>query len=138
MEFHTEELTVSTSDAEEIQAITGAVADVVEAAPGTQGVCLVYSAHTTATVIVNEDDQPLYDDFFDTVFDLIPRDAGYRHNAEHSSPNAHAHILAMLTGNSCTVPVVDRTLALGTWQDVLFVESDGPQDRTVIVQVLTE
>lgn len=48
--------------------------------------------------------------------------------------NAHSHLLAMMLGNSESIPVADGQLMLGTWQSVLVVELDGPRDRTVALQ----
>ena len=43
--------------------------------------------------------------------------------------NAHAHIQAMLLGNSVTVGVEDGRLRLGSWQSIMFVELDGPRKQ---------
>ena len=43
--------------------------------------------------------------------------------------NAHAHIQAMLLGNSVTVGVEDGHLRLGSWQSIMFVELDGPRKQ---------
>lgn len=48
--------------------------------------------------------------------------------------NAHAHLLAMLTGSSESIPVVDGQLMLGTWQSVLLLDLDGPRTRKVALQ----
>lgn len=48
--------------------------------------------------------------------------------------NAHSHLLAMLTGNSESIGVVDGVLQLGTWQSLLLVDLDGPRQRSVGLQ----
>lgn len=136
--FQTEELTVSTPETEAIVDITERVANVVETSEIVEGICLVYCPHATAGITINENNAALHNDFLERVFTAIPRDAGYRHNEEVEEDNAHAHILTMIVGGSETVPVLDGVAALGTWQSVLLVEADGPQERTVIVQVLGE
>ena len=41
-------------------------------------------------------------------------------------------------GCSCTIPVEDGKLALGTWQGVYFCEFDGPRQRRVLVKTMKE
>ncbi len=133
----TEQITVSTED-EAVHNITGQVQAVIDESGIQHGQCLVHCMHTTAGIMINEDDAPLYDDFFERVLTLVPPGAGYAHNESHQDDNAHAHIVTGIIGRQCTVPVADDTLALGAYQDILLVEMDGPQERTVTVQVRGE
>ena len=51
--------------------------------------------------------------------------------------NWDAPLKAGLVGPSETIPVIDGTLGLSTWQGVFFCEFDGPRsDRSVSVTVL--
>ena len=110
-------------------------ADVREAVPEAveRGVCLVFVPHTTAGVVVNESERRLLSDVERAVERLVPRGAGYDHDAVDD--NADAHMRAMLLGESVSVPVVDGDLALGTWQSVPLVECDGPRTRSLEVTV---
>ena len=58
-------------------------------------------------------------------------DGGWAH--DRLDGNADAHLRSLLLGPSETVPVTDGELSLGRWQSVLFVECDGPRERTVRV-----
>jgi secondary thiamine-phosphate synthase enzyme len=58
-------------------------------------------------------------------------DDGWRH--DEIVDNADAHVWATLLGEHVAVPVVDGRLQLGTWQSVLFVECDGPRQRSLTV-----
>jgi secondary thiamine-phosphate synthase enzyme len=98
------------------------------------GLCLVFSLHTTAGLIVNEADGALIDDILDLLEKIVPKGAGYLH--DRGDGNAHAHLQATLLGNSVIVPVKGRSLALGTWQRILFVELDGPRKRNVFIQLI--
>ena len=49
--------------------------------------------------------------------------------------NAHSHLASMLLGSSECVPVSDGKLVLGQWQSVMLVDTDGPRERTVGVQL---
>jgi thiamine phosphate synthase YjbQ (UPF0047 family) len=41
----------------------------------------------------------------------------------------------MLLGSSACIPIVGGQMVLGRWQRVLFVELDGPQERTVVATI---
>lgn len=128
------EFTVSTTDRTEVLDVT---AEVEDAVPDDveSGTCTVYVRHTTAGVVVNEAERGLIEDVEAFLEQLAPWGAGYQHDA--IDDNAAAHLRAMLVGESVTVPVEDGSLALGTWQSILFVECDGPRTRHVRV-VVTE
>ena len=128
------ELAISTAERAEVLDVTdrveAAVPDDVRA-----GTCTVFVPHTTAGVAVNEAEPRLLSDVEAALSRLVPADAGYEHDA--IDDNAAAHLRAMLVGESVTVPVADGSLALGTWQSVLFLEGDGPRERRLRV-VVTE
>ena len=68
---------------------------------------------------------------------LIPRSGEYEHNRLNHDTNSHAHLRAALIGPSVTVPLVDGSLALGTWQQIVLIDfDDRPRTRTVSVQVV--
>jgi len=50
--------------------------------------------------------------------------------------NAHSHLATMLLGSSETVPVTGGRLVLGQWQSVMLVDTDGPRERKVGIQVI--
>jgi secondary thiamine-phosphate synthase enzyme len=107
--------------------------DVRDAVPDdATGVCTVFVRHTTAGVVVNENESKLVGDIQNFLDDLVP-DEGHAHDALDG--NADSHLRATLIGSDVSVPVEDGELALGTWQSVLFVECDGPRTREVVVQV---
>jgi secondary thiamine-phosphate synthase enzyme len=90
----------------------------------------VFVRHTSAAVTVNEAESRLLSDFEDGLADLVP-DSGWQH--DQLDGNADSHVRAFLIGPEVTVPVAAGSLDLGTWQRVLFVECDGPRQRTVEV-----
>jgi len=70
------------------------------------------------------------EDLFDALGALLPRDDRYRHR--HGSPGHGAdHLLPAIVSPSLVVPVLDGQLALGTWQSVVFVDTnrDNPHRR---------
>jgi len=100
------------------------------------GICLVYSLHTTTALIVNEADGALINDILNLLQRIVPKGVDYQH--DQGDDNAHAHLQAALLGNSVIIPVESRRLAMGTWQSILFFELDGPRRRSIFVKVLAD
>ena len=123
-------ITVETEDRTECIDITDRVAAAIP--DDADGVCTVFSQHTTMGVVVNEAESRLLDDLATALDDLVADD-GWQH--DQIDDNADSHVRAMLVGESVTVPVVDGDLQLGRWQSILAVECDGPRSRTVTVRV---
>lgn len=68
---------------------------------------------------------------------LAPRDGRYEHEETWHDDNGHSHVRASLVGPSLALPVVDGRIPLGTWQQVVLVDSDTrPRTRTVHVSVV--
>jgi len=75
-------------------------------------------------------------DVVDLLRKLIPRGV-WLHDRQDG--NGDAHLKAGVVGPSETIPVIDGTLGLSTWQGVFFCEFDGPRrDRKVSVTVLAD
>jgi secondary thiamine-phosphate synthase enzyme len=115
--------------------ITEEVQAAVRASGVRQGICFLWSLHTTCGLTVNESADPdVAGDIARTLARLVPRDdPGYRHVEER---NADAHIKTSLVGTHLSLPVADGTLLLGTWQGVFLAEFDGPRRRRVAVRIL--
>lgn len=99
------------------------------------GICLVYTLHTTTGLAVNEFDEGLIKDILNLLERLVPEGADYLHNRNRSDGNADAHLRATLLGNSVVIPVEKKRLILGKWQRILFFELDGPRRRSIYVKV---
>jgi len=128
-------ITIRTGDYQELLDITERVASAVRDMHVYDGVCHVFSPHTTAGLIVNENADPdVCADMIARLDELVPVNADYR----HAEGNAHAHIKATLVGQSAYIPVENGRLALGRWQGIFLAEFDGPRERTVIVSVVRE
>jgi secondary thiamine-phosphate synthase enzyme len=119
---------VRTEKRTEIVDITDRVEKLLEGS----GVALIFTPHTTASIILNEAEEGLLDDILELMEKIAPRNSNYRHNRIDS--NADAHLKASILGNSVLVPFENGKLKLGTWQRVLFIEFDGPRNRRVFVR----
>jgi secondary thiamine-phosphate synthase enzyme len=123
--------------------LTELVAERVRRSGVADGMVLVQSRHTTAAVIVNENEPLLLEDFQDLLEKWAPSGARYRHNdlrartapPPDERPNGQAHARALLLGVSVCLSVTGGRIDLGEWQSVVLVELDGPRKRSVSVQV---
>jgi secondary thiamine-phosphate synthase enzyme len=99
------------------------------------GLCLVFTPHTTAAILINENADPsLHKDFDNFLKGLAPRADGYFHN----DGNCDSHLKSALIGPSKTLPVENGRLVLGTWQGVFLCEFDGPRRRQVTVKIASD
>ncbi|RZV08914.1 secondary thiamine-phosphate synthase enzyme [Natrinema hispanicum] len=105
--------------------VAAAVSDDLES-----GLCTAFVRHTTAGLVVQENEPRLRGDIETFLGDLVP-DEGHAH--DELDGNADSHLRAALVGPDVTIPVENGQLALGTWQSVLLLECDGPRTRTVTV-----
>ncbi|MDH7596784.1 MAG: secondary thiamine-phosphate synthase enzyme YjbQ [Methanothrix sp.] len=121
---------IVTTRGSEVVDITPKVQRAVRESGVIDGICLVYTLHTTTAVIVNEAESGLLMDIIDKIKEIVPG-AGYEHGE-----NGPAHLQASILGNSVALPVENGMPLLGTWQRILFVELDGPRRRRVGVKVI--
>jgi len=125
--------TVGTSAAEELTDITDKVSQFVRESRVQNGMCVIYTPHTTAAVTINENADPaVRRDILKGLAALNLSKVRF----DHGEGNSPAHIKSSLIGCSETVIIRDGRLALGTWQGVFLCEFDGPRTREVYVTIM--
>jgi secondary thiamine-phosphate synthase enzyme len=114
--------------------LTDKVQEAVSKSGVKNGIVHVFAPHATGILILTENDYSLLEDIRAFLERIIPKHGAYRHPS-----NAHSHIRSMLLPPDKTLPVIDGRVEFGTWQSLVFVETDvHPRRRTVIIQVLGE
>ncbi len=114
--------------------ISEKVQDIVDKAGVRNGIAHVFAPHATGVLSLIEYEPSLLADIKNMLEELIPKRRNYAHPS-----NAHSHLRSMLFSPEKTLPIVDGQLVLGTWQSLVFVETDvHPRQRTIVVQVLGE
>ncbi|UNQ72659.1 secondary thiamine-phosphate synthase enzyme YjbQ [Infirmifilum sp. NZ] len=130
-------LTFSTREKFELVNITDEVEKAVSESGIINGICLIFAPHATGAIVANENEKGLIRDILDHISQLFPPGKNWLHN--RIDDNAHAHVASSIIGASLTLPVINGKVIRGTWQDVFFVEMDGPRtNRRVIIEVLGE
>ena len=117
--------------------ITPGVHRVVGTSGIDRGVAVVFATGSTVAVTTMEYEPGGVSDLQALLERLIPPAGPYEHNRLNHDTNAHAHLRAAIIGPSETISIVDGSLALGTWQQVVLIDFDNrPRNRTVTVQIL--
>jgi len=99
------------------------------------GSCHLFVPHTTAAILINENDDPaLQQDFDDFLKRLAPQDRPYLHN----DGNCDAHLKAAVIGCSKTLLIENGRLVLGRWQGVFLCEFDGPRRRDLRIKIISD
>jgi len=128
-------LQIETHSRVEFKDLTSAIESSIRDSGIEDGLCHVFTPHTTAAILINEnDDRSLQKDFDDFLGRLAPRDGEYHHN----DGNCDAHLKAAIIGCSKTLMVEKGKLVLGRWQGVFYCEFDGPRRREVRLKIVAD
>jgi secondary thiamine-phosphate synthase enzyme len=134
MKILNETFTFSTRGEIDFIDLSDKVQEVVSRSGIRNGLAHVFAPHATGVIILTEHEPSLDNDVRNLLEKLIPKRASYQHPA-----NAHSHLRSMLFCPDRTLPVIDGRVVLGTWQSLVFVETDvHPRRRTVIIQAIGE
>lgn len=124
-------MSVSSSKREEMVDITSKVQQLVRESGQADGVCILFTQHTTCGLTINENADPdVQSDMLGLLQKLIPQ---FEPHFKHGEQNSDAHIKSSLVGVSVTVPFEKEKLLLGRWQGIYLCEFDGPRKRQVIL-----
>jgi secondary thiamine-phosphate synthase enzyme len=100
------------------------------------GLVNVFVPHATAGVALMETGSGSESDLAGTIDRLLPPDDRYRHR-HGSTGHGRDHVLPAFVSPSLSIPVLDGRPALGTWQSVVLVDSNGDNPtRTVRLSFL--
>ena len=114
--------------------LTNKVQEAVSDSGIVNGIVHVFAPHATGVIILTENDPALLDDIEKFLQEIAPKNKDYSHPS-----NAHSHLRSVLLSPDRTLPVINGRVEFGTWQSLLFVETDFyPRRRTVIFQVMGE
>ena len=87
--------------------------------------------HTTAALIIGENDPEMLEDYEKVAVELPAPFEPFKHH-RNDNRNAAAHVISSFAGTQLTLPVEDGKIVLGTWQRIIFIELDGPKTRTIL------
>lgn len=101
------------------------------------GLVHLFIQHTSASLTINENADPtVRGDFERFINRLVPENAPYYEHVLEGADDMPAHLKASLLGASASIPVVNGSLALGTWQGVYLGEHRDQGGRRRILATL--
>jgi secondary thiamine-phosphate synthase enzyme len=104
------------------------------------GLLTLFCRHTSASLIIQENAAAAVRGDLEAFFERIAPEnpALYAHNDE-GPDDMPAHIRATLTGVNLSIPLINRSLALGTWQGIyLFEHRRAPHRREIAAHLIGE
>ena len=125
--------------------ITDKVVNLVKGSQIKNGIVNVQILHTSAALIVNENEPLLIEDFKENLKRIAARGINYQHDnlqkrtinlCPNECINAHSHCQAIHLLVSATLNLIEGKLQLGIWQRIFIVELDRPRKRKVQIQIL--
>ena len=137
MNSHTDYLWFDTKGRRDLINITPRVEEIVRAAGVREGLCLVSAMHITAAIWVNDNEQGLWQDFWEWVETLAPSGRDYQHHRT-GEDNGDAHLKRTLVHHQVVLPVTEGRLDLGPWEQVFYAEFDGQRKKRVLVKIIGE
>jgi secondary thiamine-phosphate synthase enzyme len=115
---------IRTGGREAVVDLTDEIAAFLRSAGARDGLLNVWVPHATAGLAVIETGAGSDTDLLTALRDLLPADDRWTHR--HGSPgHGRDHVLPALVAPSMSVPVLNGSTALGTWQSVCLVDTNG-------------
>ncbi len=126
---------VETHMHEELVDITSLVKKRLSSVETETGLCNVYVRGATAGIMIQENwDESVQRDVVSLFRKLIPNGV-WEHDRQDG--NGDSHLKAGIVGPSETIPIIDGSLALSTWQNIFLCEFDGPRhEREIVLTIM--
>ncbi len=111
--------------------ITSDVVAIIRESKVKTGIASVYARGATVAIMIQENwDQSVQNDVVTLLGRMVPSGI-WEHDRQDN--NGDAHLKAGLIGPSETIPIIDSTPGLSTWQNIFLCEFDGPRERREVV-----
>jgi len=128
---------ISTKGGTDLINISDKIEKIIKKSGVTEGVVNVFVRHTTAGIVLIENEEGILRDFKEYVEKIAPVESHYYHNEKQDDDNGSSHVRASIIGSSINIPFKNDKMLLGTWQQVFLVDFDThSREREVIVSVI--
>ena len=147
MNFQNTQIKTKTKKTLDIIDLTDKIVDFVKNTGIKNGLVNIQTLHTTAMVILNENEPLLLQDMRKNLEKLAPTTCEYDHDnfeirtvnmCNDECVNGHSHCKALYLTPNVVLNLIGGKLQLGEWQRVLFFELDQPRNRELQVLVMGE
>jgi len=128
---------ISTKGFTDIINITPQVSEIVRKSKVKDGICLISCPGSTCGITTIEYEEGLIEDLKRALEIIAPMNEDYEHCKKWGDCNGYAHIRSALLKPFLAVPIENGKLALGTWQQITFLDFDSrPREREIAVKLI--
>jgi secondary thiamine-phosphate synthase enzyme len=134
-----ETISLRTKGFSDILDITHQVDAVIDRSGVESGLVTVFCPGSTGSVTTIEYESGVVRDLQKSIEKIVPSNIPYEHDKRWGDGNGFSHVRAALMKPSLTIPLIKGRLALGTWQQIVFIDFDNRRrERNLIVQIMGE
>jgi len=127
---------ISTKGFNDIIDITKKAGELVKKSKIKEGICLISCPGSTCGFTAIEYEAGVVEDLKRAFEKMAPMSSDYEHCKKWGDCNGYAHIRSALVGPFIALPVENGKLALGTWQQIVFIDFDNkPRQREISIKV---
>ena len=133
------EIRLNSKAFDSIYDITNEVQNIVRESNIQKGIVNVFNIGSTASITTIEFEPGLQKDFPQFLNKILPRGANYHHDNTWGDGNGDGHLKASLIGPQITCPVSNANIILGTWQQIILIDSDNKsRTRKILITIIGE
>ena len=130
-------ITLTTRGFNDAHDLTHEVSEFLKSTKISNGLVTVFVPGSTAGITTIEYEDGAIADLKRAIERIAPREIHYDHDARWGDGNGFAHVRAALIGPSIAIPVINKKLTLGPWQQIVLIDCDNwPRNRDILVQVV--
>jgi len=135
----TDTISLHTKGFTDVLDISESVAGIVKQSGIQNGLVNVFCSGSTGSITTIEYESGVMNDLKKAIEKIAPSNIPYEHDTRWGDGNGFSHVRAALMKPSLTIPIVKGKLALGTWQQVVFIDFDNRgRHRNIVVQIVGE
>jgi secondary thiamine-phosphate synthase enzyme len=139
MAIFSETILLSTKGFSDILDVTQQVDAVTDRSGIKNGLVTVFCPGSTGSVTTIEYETGVLKDLQKAIEKIAPSNIPYEHDRRWGDGNGFSHVRAALMKPSLTIPLIKGKLALGTWQQIVFIDFDNRRrERNLVVQIIGE
>jgi secondary thiamine-phosphate synthase enzyme len=134
-----ETISLKTKGFSDIIDMTDHVIEVIERSKIESGLVTVFCPGSTGAVTTIEYESGVLKDLQKAIGKIVPSDIPYEHDKRWGDGNGFSHVRASLMKPGLTIPLIKGRLALGTWQQIVFIDFDNRRrERNILVHIIGE
>jgi len=137
MEIYRSKIYCQTTKNTDVIDITPQVSEKLRDSGIRDGVIFLFISGSTAALTTIEYESGVINDLIRTIEEIAPQDIPYQHDLRWGDGNGYSHVRASLLGPSLNIPIADKKLLVGPWQQIVLLDFDNrPRKREVVIQII--